>query len=77
MDTYKSINLGEWTKVGEGGNGCVYENPATPDVILKVNNARLSTFEAVKHEYEVSKKVPFPHLSRPARPHGRDGAGPL
>lgn len=57
MDTYKSIDLGEWTKVGEGGNGCVYENPATPDVILKVNNARLSTFEAVKHEYEVSRAV--------------------
>ena len=27
------------------------------DVILKVNNARLSTLEAVKHEYEVAKAV--------------------
>lgn len=57
MSEYQNIDLGSWIKVGEGGNGVVYENPARPDVILKVNNARLSTLENVKHEYEVSKAV--------------------
>ena len=54
---YKCIDLGSWNQVGEGGNGKTYENPAEPDMILKVNNARLSTLEAVKHEYEVSRAV--------------------
>lgn len=57
MDTYPQIDLSAWHQVGEGGNGKTYENPAEPDLILKVNNARLSTLEAVKHEYDVSKAV--------------------
>ncbi|MBQ7459315.1 MAG: phosphotransferase [Bacteroidales bacterium] len=43
--------------MGEGGNGKTYVNPAQPGLILKINNARLSTFEAVKHEYDVAKAV--------------------
>lgn len=54
---YPQIDLSEWKQVGEGGNGKTYVNPSRPDVILKVNNARLSTFEAVKHEYDVAKAV--------------------
>lgn len=57
MDTFTQIDLAQWKQVGEGGNGKTYENAARPDVILKVNNARLSTYETVKHEYDVSKAV--------------------
>jgi len=58
MDFYYSqIDITQWTQVGEGGNGKTYINQSQPDLILKVNNDRLSTFEAVKHEYEVSKAV--------------------
>ena len=54
---YPQISLADWQQVGEGGNGKTYVNPAAPGEILKVNNARLSTLEAVTHEYEVSKAV--------------------
>ena len=57
MDSYPQIDLSQWQQVGEGGNGKTYINSSQPDVILKVNNARLSTIEAVRHEYEVSKAV--------------------
>ena len=62
---YPQINLADWQQVGEGGNGKTYVNPAAPDLILKVNNERLSTFEAVKHEYDVSKAVESLGLSTP------------
>ena len=51
------VNLNDYTQIGEGGNGKTYVSSAAPDEILKVNNARLSTWEAVKHEYDVSKAV--------------------
>ena len=54
---YPQINRAEWRQVGEGGNGKTYVNPSRPDVILKLNNARLSTLEAVQHEFDVSKAV--------------------
>ena len=62
---YPQINLADWQQVGEGGNGKTYVNPAAPDLILKVNNERLSSFEAVKHEYDVSKAVESLGLSTP------------
>ena len=62
---YTQINLADWRQVGEGGNGKTYVNPARPDVILKVNNARLNTFYTVKHEYDVSKAVESLGLSTP------------
>ena len=65
MANFEKINLADWQQVGEGGNGKTYANPARPDVILKVNNARLSTFNAVKHEYDVSKAVESLGLSTP------------
>ena len=72
---YPQINLAEWRQVGEGGNGKTYVNPSRPDVILKLNNARLSTLEAVQHEFDVSKAVgamglPVPqvHEISPPRP---------
>ena len=49
MDTYKQIDLTEYVQTGEGGNGKTYVTSADSDEILKVNNARLSTWEVVKH----------------------------
>ena len=56
------VNLNDYTQIGEGGNGKTYVSSAAPDEILKVNNARLSTWEAVKHEYDVSKAGRFAAL---------------
>ena len=57
MTNYQQIDLAAWHQTGQGGNGKTYENPEQPDVILKVNKARLSDLETVKHEYDVSKAV--------------------
>jgi len=57
MNTCETINLNDYTQIGEGGNGKTYVTSADSDEILKVNNARLSTWEAVKLEYDVSKAV--------------------
>ena len=51
------INLDDYTQIGEGGNGKTYVNPAAPGEILKVNSARISTREAVKREYDISRAV--------------------
>ena len=64
-ENYPQIDLSQWQQVGEGGNGKTYENPAAPGKILKVNNGRLSTFDAVKHEFDVSKTVEALGLSVP------------
>lgn len=37
---YKQIDLSQWIKVGEGGNGSTFENRAVPYVLLKLNNDR-------------------------------------
>ncbi|MBR0263977.1 MAG: TIGR02172 family protein [Prevotella sp.] len=66
MNTYKTIDLNDYTQIGEGGNGKTYVTSADSDEILKVNNARLSTLEAVKHEYDVSKAVASLEISVPA-----------
>ena len=57
MSEYKDIDLSAWTQVGQGGNGITYENPAQPDVILKVDRKQINTLEFVKHEFDVSKAV--------------------
>ena len=57
MSEYRSIDISAWTQVGEGGNGTVYENPAEPDVILKVNKAGINTLAFVSNEYKVSRAV--------------------
>ena len=56
-NNYSQIDLSQWKQVGEGGNGKTYVKSDEPDLILKVNNARLSGHEAVKHEFEVFKAV--------------------
>lgn len=62
---YPQIDLSTWRKVGEGGNGITYENPADPDILLKVNNARVNSLDAVRHEFEVSRAVERFGLSTP------------
>ena len=66
MNTYETIDLNDYTQIGEGGNGKTYVTSVDSDEILKVNNARLSTWEAVKHEYDVSKAVASLGISVPA-----------
>lgn len=65
MNEYRTIDLGTWTKVGEGGNGSTYVNPDEPSVILKVNKPRVNTLEIVKHDYDVSKAVESTGLTTP------------
>ena len=60
------INIADWQQVGEGGNGKTYVNPAVPAEILKVNNARMSTWEAVKREYDISRAVADLGIAVPA-----------
>ena len=62
---YPTIDLAAWQQVGEGGNGKTYVNPQEPDVILKVNNSRLSTRAFVENEYNVSRAVKALGLSVP------------
>ena len=57
QQNYTQIDLSQWKQAGEGGNGKTYVNPDRPGLILKVNNSRLSTLEAVRHEYQTSKAV--------------------
>lgn len=65
QNQYPLINLADWQQVGEGGNGKTYVNPAAPGEILKVNNARQSSLEAVRHEYDISKAVASLGISVP------------
>ncbi len=53
----RTIDLNKWLKVGEGGNGTVYECPAEPGTVLKVNSDRINTLPKIEHEYNVSKNV--------------------
>ena len=66
MDEIQNINLDEYTQIGEGGNGKTYVSSAAPGEILKVNHARLSTWEAVKREYDVSRAVAELGIAVPA-----------
>lgn len=65
MEDYPQIDLTAWHPTGQGGNGTTYENPERPDVILKVNKPGLSTFEAVKKEFDVSRAVDALGISVP------------
>ena len=40
MIAYETIDLNDYTQIGEGGNGKTYVTSADSDEILKVNNAR-------------------------------------
>ncbi len=64
MSEIQLVNLDDYKQTGEGGNGKTYVNPAIPGEILKVNNAPMSTWEAVKRDYDVSRAT---HLRREHR----------
>ena len=66
MSEVEKINLDDYTQIGEGGNGKTYVNPVAPGEILTVNHARLSIWEAVKREYDVSRAVADLGISVPA-----------
>ena len=61
----RKIDLTKWEKVGEGGNGIVYESPEMPGVILKVNKERINTLPNAVHEYNVCKAVEEIGLATP------------
>lgn len=63
---YTKVDLSSWIKVGEGGNGATYENPAQPDVLLKLNNDRSNDLASVKVEFDMSQAVAELGLSTPA-----------
>lgn len=65
MDNYRQIDLSGWTKTGEGGNGCTYENPEQPDVLLKLNKAGLNDLDTVKSEFHLSTSVAALGVSTP------------
>ena len=58
-NTYNSIDLSKWTKVGEGGNGSVYTCPQQPDIILKVSHFKQTddATENLTDEFTRSKAV--------------------
>lgn len=73
----KNIDLTQWQQVGEGANGktyvarpqaapqCGYTDGANAGVILKVSNSHLSTLEAVRKEFDVSRAVHALGLATP------------
>ena len=63
---YRQIDLTEWTKVGEGGNGSTYQNPTLPDVLLKLNKDGLNDLASVKMEFDQSCAVAELGLPTPA-----------
>jgi len=65
-EQYRNIDLSQWVKVGEGGNGCTYEHPAEPDILLKVNVGQLNNLQAIRQEYTLSKAVADLGLPTPA-----------
>ena len=58
-NTYNTIDLSKWTKVGEGGNGSVYTCPQQPDIILKVSHFKHTegATEDLTDEFTRSKAV--------------------
>lgn len=63
---YKKITLDSWIKAGEGGNGITYENPAEPDLLLKVNRGSLNNLDSIRQEFDLSREVAALGLPTPA-----------
>lgn len=57
MADYRQINLSDWNQSGLGGNGATYENPAQPDLLLKVNKRGNNSLAFVKKDFDISKAV--------------------
>lgn len=56
---YTTVNLQDWTQVGEGGNGAVYINSKEPGVLLKVTSSHLTdgSEQTVTKEFNTSRAV--------------------
>lgn len=54
---FKEINLSEWKRIGEGGNGAVYINDAEPGKLLKLNYKASNNLAAVEKEFYTSKAI--------------------
>lgn len=53
----KEIDITQWTKVGEGGNGATYTNQAEPGVLLKESYLELAKADSLVNEFNLSKAV--------------------
>ena len=54
---YSSVNIQDWTQVGEGGNGSVYINDAEPGILLKVTHLTDGSEQTVAKEFYTSRAV--------------------
>lgn len=53
----KELDITQWTKVGEGGNGATYINQAEPGVLLKESYLELAKADDLVQEFNVSKAI--------------------
>jgi uncharacterized protein (TIGR02172 family) len=56
---YPSVNIQDWTQVGEGGNGATYINNDEPGILLKVTNSHVmdGSEQSVAKEFNTSRAV--------------------
>lgn len=59
----KTIDYGDWTPFGKGGNGTTYRKKDDPSVILKMDNR--ADEKVVREEFELSRKVAELGISTP------------
>lgn len=53
----KEIDITQWKKVGEGGNGATYTSEAEPGVLLKESYLELAKADDLVQEFNVSRAV--------------------
>ena len=53
----KEIDITQWTKVGEGGNGATYINEAEPGVLIKESYLEMAQADALVSEFNLSKAI--------------------
>lgn len=53
----KEIDITQWTKVGEGGNGATYTNEAEPGVLLKESYLEMAEADNLVKEFDLSKAI--------------------
>ena len=53
----KEIDITQWTKIGEGGNGATYINDAEPGVLIKESYLELAQADALVSEFNLSKAI--------------------
>ncbi len=53
----KEIDITQWTKIGEGGNGATYINSAEPGVLIKESYLELARADSLVAEFNLSKAI--------------------